>query len=450
VNRRSFLKVSAGSVGSLLLPIDFSGATPRSADPHFFLQVYIYGGIDSLFMFDGRPKEMTAAGLAHAYLAEDATPWRGDNGAVCLAGPATKALVPHRKNFTVINGVHMTTAFDGHLQNINFLFTGNAFGGECFVPHLNVTGMPLDAIQISGFAMDQNNGGKSIPLTPGSAFNLVKAIREARKMDPSQSVMAYMDSRFQSLGQGEGLLSSASRRMRQAYADAPAWRKNYRVWMSPADTEDAEKSFIGMMAGFFKEGICRSAVFEINPPETSLDVHAASSAKKQPQMYQTVAGRVAKIFDLLKTTPFDANSSLLDVTTVLFSSEFGRTLRQPGLPLNETGTDHNALSNSLLIGGKGIAGGRVIGESDWRTPQEKLSAAHNGIDSAGIKTMGKPFDFENQRPRQDLPLVFDADNYLNIGSVINTVYSLFDVPKEKWRTVKRDGPNAPLLTSIVK
>ena len=36
-----------------------------------------------------------------------------------------------------------------------------------------------------------------------------------------------------------------------------------------------------------------------------------------------------------------------------------------------------------------------------------------------------------------------------IGSVINTVYSLFDVPKDKWRLVERNGEVAPILTTLL-
>jgi hypothetical protein len=456
LDRRAFIKIGAGALGTLLVPFDLKAADPE--DPHFFLQIYIYGGIDSLFLFDGRPLEMRGAGITHAYLKEDPKVWRGDNGGQCLATSMARKLEPIRQRFSIVNGVHMTTAFDGHLQNVNFLYTGNPFGGECFIPHLNLrekngyTPRPLDAIQISGFALDQTNGGKSIPLSPDSAYNLIDSIKKSRPMDPRHAVMAQMDSRFEALGYGEGYLSKASRQMREAYAHSPDLaRKLEKLKLAkPSPSADPEQAFIEMMAGFFKEGICGSAVLEINAPRDHLDVHAASLAKHQVEMYGGVAETVKKVFELLANTPYDDSRSLIDVTTVMFASEFGRTLRQPGLPLDQTGTDHNSLNNSILIGGKGIKPGLVVGESDWRTPGEKLSPTHKLIDPGGIKFMGKPFDFQTYRPRQDLPAVFDADNYLNMASVINTVYSLFSVPQSKWRTVKRDGPKAPVLANLLR
>ncbi len=57
---------------------------------------------------------------------------------------------------------------------------------------------------------------------------------------------------------------------------------------------------------------------------------------------------------------------MFDVTTVMVASEFGRTMRGAGLPIDQTGTNHNQFSNSILIGGKGIRAGMVLGASDLR------------------------------------------------------------------------------------
>ena len=64
------------------------------------------------------------------------------------------------------------------------------------------------------------------------------------------------------------------------------------------------------------------------------------------------------------------------------------------------------------------------------------------------KTMGLPFDFATLKPRPDQPEAFDIKDYLTIGSVVNTVYSLFDVPKANYRSLRRDlagrsGPARP-------
>jgi hypothetical protein len=55
-----------------------------------------------------------------------------------------------------------------------------------------------------------------------------------------------------------------------------------------------------------------------------------------------------------RDTPFDQTHNYHDVTTVLVSSEFSRTLRQRDRPIDATGTDHNPYCNSLLVAGKEI------------------------------------------------------------------------------------------------
>jgi hypothetical protein len=150
----------------------------------------------------------------------------------------------------------------------------------------------------------------------------------------------------------------------------------------------------------------------------------------------------------LETTPFDTHRSLFDVTTVMIASEFGRTLRAPERAVDDTGTNHNPHCNSILIGGKGIRPGLVIGASDFRDAGEKLSRAHLALDPALEKTMGRPFDFATMRPRDDLPDAFEITDYLTIGSVINTLYSVFKVPKSHYRTMVSGAAAAPVLYGL--
>ncbi len=458
MDRRKFLKVSAAGLGTMMLPIGALSAVSSQEDPHFFLQIYIYGGIDSSFLFDGRMNDMKAKGLIHDHLKEEPKLWLGDNGTKCLATSYARKLEKHRQRFSVVNGVFMATAFDGHPQNINFLFTGDPFGGESYIAHMNertdpaYAKRPLDAIQVGIFQIDQTNGGSTVPLTGESAFNLIEFQRKARAIDARNPVVSYLSSRFAALGAGPGRFSTGSKAMMSGYASAPDLsRKLQKVTLTPPDKHpNPEAAFIELMSGLFREGICGSAMIAVSPSFEHLDVHAGRTAKLQSQIYDSVADKVLRVFDLLAATPYDAKRSLFDVTTVMFASEFGRTLRQPNLPQNETGTDHNSLNNSLLIGGKGINGGLVIGETDWQTPDEELSGAHKILDASGLKLIGRPFDFATSKPSAEKPKHFDIEHYLNMASVVNTLYSSFTVPQAKWRNVKRDGPKAPVIKALLK
>src|SRR5262249_28599206 len=138
-----------------------------------------------------------------------------------------------------------------------------------------------------------------------------------------------------------------------------------------------------------------------------------------------------------------------DVTTVMVASEFGRTMRTGNARIDATGTNHNQFSNSILLGGKGIRPGLVIGSSDLADETDEASAAHVELDPVLEKAMGCPFNFDTMTSRPDLPAGFDIKDYLTIGSVVNTVYSLFGVPKEHYRALRRELPVAPVLDGLI-
>ncbi len=167
-------------------------------------------------------------------------------------------------------------------------------------------------------------------------------------------------------------------------------------------------------------------------------------------VFSNVAGTIARTLKALRETPFDDKRSMdADVTTFMITTEFGRTMRQMGASVDQTGTDHNQLSNSIILGGKGIRPQMVINQSDFRTADETLSKAHLSLDNFSVKAMGRPFDFSTMKPRSDLPDGFVETDYLGVGSVINTIYGMFSVPQSRWWTVGRDKVMAPTLDGLL-
>jgi hypothetical protein len=208
-------------------------------------------------------------------------------------------------------------------------------------------------------------------------------------------------------------------------------------------------SFLKLAIQLFQQKMARSAILVVDKFGFNYDTHAASNAQEQPQAYAKLVGVLARLFQALRETPFDDKRSAFDVTTVFIASEFGRTMRQTGHPIDATGTDHNTLSNSVLVAGKGIRGGLVVGETDFRSSAElpTLTAAHRALDPESLRLIGRPFDFALQRPYQKENAV--PGDYLGLGSVINTLYHLFQVPDTyRW---KSDGSDRfqPILGSLL-
>jgi Protein of unknown function (DUF1501) len=452
--RRDILKISLAGAGTLVLP--GAGLLPAAAEPqdepHFFLMIVLNGGADSSYMFDARPLSMTKAGKIQNYLGREPSPWIGRNGVGTFATSLVKPLQPFRDRFSILNGVYMTPSFDGHLQNMNFLFTGNAFGGDSFIPHLNLpeTGhepQSLDGIMSSDpVVVTINNHSGVVPLQPRSVAGLAKALKQIPPLQAGDELTEFIRGRLIANSGGTGRLAAAAALMRSGLDKAPRVHHQLAQLTVPSGGQSPEQQTLALITQCFRLRISRSAIYS---PSEFFDVHATEQAKAQPKLFTSAIGKIAALFKGLAETPFDDRRSMLDVTTLMVASEFSRTLRAGDAPIDETGTNHNQFSNSILLGGKGIRGGLVIGASDLRGETDEPSAAHLQLDPVLEKSTGLPFDFAKLAPRTDLPTAFDIKDYLTIGSVVNTIYALFDVPKEHYRVLRRELPTAPVLTGLM-
>jgi len=457
LNRRQFLKWGAvAGTGAIFFPSMMGKAFAKSLiapneDPHFFLMITMpdASGLDNSYLFDARPTEMTKNGVIQNYRKTgEATPWLGSNGVSTLATDIVKPLLPFKSDFSVVNGTLMDIGFDGHEQNINYLFTGDPFGGENFIPVLNHTSQKpkeLDAILRGRFAVNQKNGSQTVPLSPSGAKNLVAALKRIPPLDSQSRLYQYLMYRFSANAAGTGGFSSASDMMKNSFGST-----NHLASMMAqinSDGADTNEGFIKLVGQVFRTGAAKSGILVLD--QFGFDTHDSAGAAKQPDMFAKLVESLASVFSSLKSLPYDSTRSLLDVTTVMFCSEFSRTLRQSSRPIDDTGTDHNPLNNSIILGGKGIRGGQVIGSSDYAISTEKLSPAHLILDKNKLKAMGRPFDFDRGISRTDLPAEYKAADYLGIGSVVNTIQSSFGVDRSHWRLTERNGVIAPVIKQLL-
>jgi len=457
ISRRDLLKYAgSGALTCLAVP----SFTPRIAnaeekDPHFILQVIFPGGMDTHYLFDARPLEMTKNKLIQNYIGEEPNIWTGSNGQSTLATKLTNPLKPYKDYFSIINGVVMDPTFDGHEQNMAFWYTGNPFGGEFFMPHLNKLGLPLDYADIGEgqvFVM-MSNTSKGVPLTNKSMKGLTEKIKKLPRLGSESHLFNHVNRRMKAISQiGNGRFSGGAWAMQDALQNISSLSDRIsHLKLTETRADEKTKSSIDLMSELFKAGITQSAsmVFKTDfGGQVNLDVHSGEDAKAQVTSLPTLIGEVATIFKTLKDTPYDAKRSMLDMTTVLVTTEFGRTMRGGG-NFDESGTDHNSLVNTVLVGGKGIKGGQVIGSSDYQSSNAKLSGAHKSFDAEAKCIMGNPFDFDKMISRTDLPSAYDPKDYLTASSIINTVYKMYGVSKEQYRIIERNGPAARTLDGLL-
>lgn len=457
-SRRQFLKLGTQGLGLMALGpvLGISQAEAESEAPRFFLQIFFEGGMDASYLFDSRPLEMTKNGKIQNYLGAEPNVWEGKNGTVTLASSLIQPLETFRNDFSVLNGVLMAPTSIGHPQNINYLFTGSTFGGDSFIPYLNtqaraLVSRPIDALQAGSLQLEGSNLGNVVPLNQASFQSLQQKLRTAPPLAEISPLTTFVRQRMSILAQGEGSFSIGAQNMSRAHQlSGDLSELLLKIPASGVEVQDSVLGFVSVALGCFKGGVTRSALLIPDFQQVgALDAHDTATAKAQPVTLQKAVNVIAKVFKALKETPYDQTRSFFDVTTILVSTEFGRTMKATkSSSVDETGTNHNPLATTLLVAGQGIRGGQVIGATDFQKSDEVLSKAHQSLDLDFLSTMGKPFDFATMKPLDLKPEVFDPTHYLTIDSVVNSLYSHFSVDERKMRSVVRNGPKAPILKGL--
>lgn len=451
LSRRNFIKNTMLFAGGIYLPIDALLAKQKSE--HFFITFVVNGGLDTSYTFDARDRSLTKSGILANYMPEDLQPflWEGKNGESTLANYYMKNLEPYKENFSILNGVLMATGFDGHPQNINHLFTGGAFGGESFIPHLFKRQSSLiDYLQMGEIYADITNAGSSLNLNSKKDIISLGEIYKSAPFLKKTQLNQFLHSRYQTNHKGDGLFSKGVMSLEKASLVAPKVIKRLKKVATP-NIEDKLLLKLETAYQYFSQGITNSCVIEIGFDNLFADTHDSTSAKATPKLIEKYTQEVAKIMKFLNNKKIKTDSTMMDHTTFMITSEFGRTMRQKNLKIDQTGTDHNPLTNTVLIGGKGIKPGLVIGQSDRTTVEEKLSSAHQKLDQEDLKIMGRPFNFKTMRTHTNLlPEIFHIEDYLTIDAVVNTLYELMEVDQSHYRSYDREGTKkVPTLSKLL-
>jgi hypothetical protein len=459
INRRTFSNSLIAGSGLSLFP-QIAVSQEPGKEPHFFITMIWSGGLDASYLFDARPLDMTEKDIQVNHLEKTPILHKGSGGGSCWRTPLTNNLVPWLDRMTILNGVHMVHTFDGHPQNMNYLLTGNPFGGESLIPHFNpqMAPTPLDYVQVGNggiLANVTNNGGGS-PLSSQSINVLKKKLGKEARLAPERRLNRFLAHRMGENAEGSGGFSNASKKMLTGFAGMPNLAKlmtQIELGELQEGQDETMTSSTKLLAQMFRTNVTRSGlVIPALDQGENLDTHDTTSAKAMPVMGQKVVDRIDECLKALSETPYDDSRSMLDMTTVMITSEFGRTMRQYG-EVKESGTDHNPLTNSVLMIGKGIKGGQVIGQSDIRTVDEfkekQVSGAHIEKDPSLIKAMGCPYDFKTGLVRKDQPKAYNINDYLTIGSIVNTLYQLGEVDPSHHRTLERSGGAAPIVEHLL-
>lgn len=429
----------------------FRSVPLRHGRPSFFIHINISGGLSPLYLFDARPRAFTAAGLVENYgsASSEPTPFPAGPSAVhnhttSWVSPAAASLLRFKNAFSVLNGVHMATSFQGHDENSNMVFAHNPFGGAYFAPALVSGAAPLGFVLTADPGLSLSNLSEGLLLSSAGLVKLAQGAGVSRDEGGSglERAAQMAERRMNTVGgQGRGLFSQGARLLSKGFSGRlhvterlVALDETLRAG-DDVPNEGGLAYDLAVAPAVFQSGLSRAVSLEFNV-EGTLDAHAATDAAEQPATYRGLAEQLARFFEFFENAliAFDGETvALKDHCAFIITSEFGRTLRQRNRAIDQTGTDHNPFGNSVLIGGAGVRTGHVFGSTDLDELDEAghfrgVSPVHQRIDLNLLSAMGRPIDPLSGRSLPFGEGPFDASRQLNMGNIINTLLDLYGSP----------------------
>ncbi|MFO0723282.1 MAG: DUF1501 domain-containing protein [Myxococcota bacterium] len=389
-NRRQLLEAAAIATGGLML----GGILPRRAraaaldKKRRFVFAYFEGGWDILLGLDPRdPRSNNATdqkidpnygALGAGYQARGVQ--RTSNG--LSFGPAVPSeLLAHAPRISIVNGLAMDTA--SHEVGRRYFNTGRfprgltAVGSSTPAEIIAQVGesfpIPSLSAAVESYATDLPPFATA--LSVNSLADLITALTPFTQLDPAiaAAVEAYQNQGPGCVGTSlnrDGLTSNLVRNQKKAReyiaakldqvfninrtdAEMERLRGLYAI-TNAAEPSPEVLSFVAGQA--LKAGVSQCVAVRM---AQSLDTHTNWAQDQAPRQESGWRALAALMSDLASTPATDSpGQTLLDQTTILAYSEFGRT------PLfnNLRGRDH-FLGNSCLLAGAGIKGGVTYGNS---------------------------------------------------------------------------------------
>ena len=408
-SRREFLAkgVVAGAglgLAGLMPQLSFAQQGALAANDRFFCLIRVYGGWDVTLGLDpwtqsARPDP---SDLFIEYPQQDVL----QVGDIRLA-PSAHALAPFAKDLVVINGVLVSESDNGHGAALNYVSTGN---GQGTAPDL-----PIEICDVMG-------SGPYGVLTAGAIYRSTRKTQYSRASDIVASrLLPDPAESLRKVVRGGTPLERAIGGVVGALKTTTALKTELAKVFAQTGKLDGEH----VAAAGFLSGASNQAMIDLFIG--NLDTHA-DHVRNHLQAQGDYFKRVASIFAFFKSLPYGTGGqSLFDRTTFMVVSEFSRTPALNG----SNGKDHNPFTNSVLLAGAGLQGGKTINKSLLiEAKRSKTGASYH---------MAGPFNFKTGQPAQTKA---DAD-FIFPENVVQTVAAACGADVSKLRSVPKGTQAIP-------
>lgn len=394
MDRRKFLELSAKSLSFLALSelLTIENALAQSATDEFLVQINLPGGWDVTLGIDPwlaeKPDEKD---LFIEY----------DSSAVTRAGntyfgPAMSSMMPFASNMSVINGVFLSAADNGHQAAEQYILSGtvNQNWGSLVVEYNECRG--------EGFLGVLNNGTVSV----GSRSSKLTPISNLMMLGQSTSSSDFRSaaSRANRLEGLEGDLLSEAEKITKFQAITAFLKQtetvNERHYMAAALAAGLSKTAAYTAAGGFLD---------------THSGHVGTHLQQQKLLWEDIA----TVFNIFKKVPYgEQGQSLFDRTTFFITSEFSRTAALN----NSGGKDHNPIANSVMIVSPHVRNTTIGGTHLVTRNQSKTGMSYH---------ISSPIDLNNGQPVRSKQNAF----IIRPENIAATVVELLGVSRRRFAAV---------------
>ena len=389
LTRRAVLRLGVSTAALLALPGRLGRVAGAATAPHFLVTFIADGGWDVTQVFDvhdpldatdgidvdvpqaisGLPPSRVATAGGITYVSNPATrpaadaffaAW-GARSAV-VNGINTRSTSHDQSRQLVLTGYLDPTHADfavmaaqhsgADLPLPHLLLSGDSFAGPFAGLSGRISGALGSALAFNRIPSHTNPSERQLALSSVGEGYVERAVAAMERLDGSSAIGARLDQFTDASQRGDRLVRLASSLPR-------------------GDVGAAQLA--ASLASAFRSGLSTSATVN---PAGGFDTHNDNT--QQNGSWESLFGFLNDFLAGLATEPGVASPSLLDETTIVCCSEFGRSPELNG----DNGKDHHPWTSMLFVG-KGVRTGVSVGLTDGHQEGVKVNFATGRPDDAG-------------------------------------------------------------------
>jgi hypothetical protein len=412
MKRRTFLQSLGVGAGAFMLHGMLRPRSARAAVDRSFVFCYFRGGWDTLLSLDPRdPNVFTDARRNETRielgwdLLPDAYPRTilQPSGSNIEFGPVMSGIMEHYDKMCVVRGMTMDTV--AHEVGRKFFITGLAPRGTAAagsaVPTRIVSQQgdmaPFPNLVVGVETYNDGDPSYASGLTVNTVTDLITTLTDGPAA-PNATVRAHLDAyrgratdcdptRLDERGL-LGLLRSSQIKARELVSSGLSSKFQFLNQNNPEMVEIAGRYGVQNLASVEAQAAMAYQALKYEMAQCitieaagNLDTHDADWATDQPDGQAAGWNAIGRLVTDLSSTPDPSRGGMLiDHTTILAFSEFGRTALLNG----RSGRDHSLTSSCMLIGA-GVPHNQVVGKSsDTGMTPVAVNPTTGAPDDAGV------------------------------------------------------------------